>query len=144
MEEQAVFEGFGDGICCGMAVFGEFAERFGVPKATARRIAAGFGSGMGRGSSCGCVLGGLMVLGLAYGNCEEGDLEGKARYGEKRAEFYRRFLARFGAPDCRTLLGHNPADAAELAVIREKGLMRSICAPMVCETCDILRALLED
>ena len=70
---------FKEGICCCQQVFEELAPTLGLDEKTALRIAAGFGSGIGHGLTCGAVTAGLMALGLKYGNHIPGDDEGKAR-----------------------------------------------------------------
>lgn len=49
---------------CAQAVLMSFAEKAGLSEEAAANISANFGSGMKRGSVCGAVTGGLMVLGL--------------------------------------------------------------------------------
>lgn len=50
---------------CAQAVLCAFCEDYGLSREDAMRTAARFGRGMGLGSACGTVSGGLMVLGLA-------------------------------------------------------------------------------
>jgi len=68
-EEQALM-GFGTGVDCSQAVFGEFAAQLGLDRDTALKIAAPFGGGMWHGETCGCVVGALMAIGLKYGQGE--------------------------------------------------------------------------
>ena len=49
---------------CAQAVLVPFAAEAGLDEDAACRLAANFGSGMKRGSVCGAIVGGLMVLGL--------------------------------------------------------------------------------
>jgi C_GCAxxG_C_C family probable redox protein len=55
------------GFNCAQTVLGAFCEDFGLDPITAAKIAAGFGTGMGRtGGVCGALTGGSMVIGLKY------------------------------------------------------------------------------
>ena len=76
-EEEARYRLFDQGFDCAQTVFSAFAEELDLDEETALKIAAGFGGGMHLGDMCGCVTGGLMVLGLKYGWNEEGDAVGK-------------------------------------------------------------------
>ena len=59
---------FLDGYNCSQAVFGAYAEDFGIDFSTAMKISSGFGGGFGRMREvCGAVSGMTMVLGLKYG-----------------------------------------------------------------------------
>lgn len=58
---------FGRHIVCSQQVLAHFADRLGIARESALRIASCFGSGLGRADVCGCVTGGLMALGLAHG-----------------------------------------------------------------------------
>ncbi len=49
---------------CAQAVLCAFSEDYGISRDDAMRMAVRFGRGMGLGSSCGTVSGGLMVLAL--------------------------------------------------------------------------------
>ena len=135
--EEKAFEGFGSGTNCCMAVFGQAAELLGFDVETAQRIGAGFGAGMGLGGTCGCVSGAFMALGLKY---SAGD-----KLNEKKASFIEQFTAAFNGCACTEVLGGlNPAVSEDMAVMVEKGLMRTTCAPAVCKACEILKDLLDE
>ena len=82
---------------CAQAVLMPFGPDAGLEEETAARLTANFGSGMKRGSVCGAIAGGLMVLGL-YG------ADDNAAVGE----YYRRLRASHdGLMDCAELLRAN-------------------------------------
>jgi len=79
---------------CAQAVLLPFAPDAGLDEETAARITANFGSGMKRGSVCGAIAGGLMVLGL-FGADDSASV----------GEYYRRLRASHdGLMDCADLL----------------------------------------
>ncbi|MBQ1343860.1 MAG: C_GCAxxG_C_C family protein [Firmicutes bacterium] len=134
---------FGMGVNCCMQVFSAVAEDIGLSEEEACRIGAGFGGGMGLGSTCGCVTGALMALGYKYGNDGPGQKEKIAVYNEKKRAFLQAFKEECGSTVCPELLdGLNPAVPADKAVIVERGLMKEVCAPAVCTAVDILADLL--
>lgn len=137
------FQNFGKGINCCMQVFGAVVEELDLSVEEARRLGAGFGGGMGLGSTCGCVTGALMALGYKYGN-EEPDQSGQADlFNEKKSAFLTAFTGKYGGTRCPELLGGlNPAVPEDREQIVEKGLMKSFCANAVCAAVEILRELL--
>lgn len=59
---------FMTGLNCAQAVFCAFAEDFGMDAATAEKVSAGLGGGVGRQREvCGTVTGAALVLGLKFG-----------------------------------------------------------------------------
>ncbi len=144
MTEEKALTGFGGGIHCSMAVLGEVAGLIGMDEEEAKKLGSAFGDGMGHGGVCGCVTGAYMALGLRFGNWEEGQTEQMAILSEKKAEFERRFTEKFKSVICPEILGGlNPAKPEEKAVIVEKGLMKTTCAPAVCAAAEILKELLD-
>ena len=137
------FQNFGQGINCCMQVFSAAAEELDLSVEEARRLGAGFGGGMGLGSTCGCVTGALMALGYKYGNEEPGQSDRVALFNEKKKAFLTAFTEKFGSTRCPDLLGGlNPAVPEDKAQIGEKGLMKSVCANAVVAAAEILKELL--
>ncbi len=135
--EEKAFEGFMNGTNCCMEVFSQTAELLGFDVDTACNIAAALGAGMGLGSTCGCVTGAFMALGFKYGAGDELDA--------KKAEFVEKFTAQFKSCNCPEILGGlNPAIGADMAVMMEKELMKTICAPAVCAACAIVKELIDE
>lgn len=59
---------FMTGACCSQAVFGAFAEDFGMDADTAMKVSAGLGAGVGMmRETCGAVTGAALALGLKFG-----------------------------------------------------------------------------
>ncbi len=53
-------------INCAQAVMMVFADKMGITEEQAQALGTYFGSGMGRGRTCGTLTGALMVLGIIY------------------------------------------------------------------------------
>ncbi len=126
MQKKAV-AAFSQGLNCAQSVFSSFSNDLGVDENTAKKIAGGFGSGM----RCGAVTGALMVIGLKYGPSTGEDLEAKADTNEKTVEFLDAFKAENGSILCRDLLGYDILKENELAIIKEKGLFKTLCPKLV-------------
>ena len=60
---------------CSQALFGAFADDFGLDLKTAFKISTCFGGGMRQGGICGCITASLLVLGMAMGFYDSQDRE---------------------------------------------------------------------
>jgi len=140
LSEQAV-ERFHEGYNCAQAVLSVFSEKYGMKKEDAYRIATGFGGGMRCGEACGAVTGGILVIGLKYGNStlEEGNT--KMLCYEKTTEFTNVFRERKGSVVCRDLLGCDIRKPDERKYATENGLFKSICPDLIKEAVEILEEL---
>ncbi|MBR7009668.1 MAG: C_GCAxxG_C_C family protein [Oscillospiraceae bacterium] len=107
---------------CGQSVVIPFAADAGLTEAQALGICANFGGGLKRGSACGAITGGLVVLGL---------------FGiDNPAEYYRRLREQHeGMLDCAELLRKNK----ELG--REK---KPHCDALVYECVELVEELLRE
>ena len=142
MDIAEVQENFGMGVICAQQVLSHFSEKFGLPYEDALRIASCFGSGMGQASTCGCVTGALMAMGLAHGVAGPCSLEQKQSLNARRDAFMAAFAAANGSIECRGVLGHDLTDPQQLAVIKEKKLFTTVCVPLICDTCTLLEEYL--
>lgn len=100
---EALFE---EGYNCSQAVFGAFADRYGLTREQAMKLAASFGGGFGRlREVCGAVSGMALVCGLETGATEGQDAEGKQKNYEMMRKLAGQFRAENGSIVCRELLG---------------------------------------
>ena len=88
------------GCNCCQAVIMCVAEKYGLTEEQAYRLGAFFGGGMRCGEVCGAVTGGLMALGLEYGD------ENNRQCGGSKA-FQKAFKDAHGSLLCRELLERN-------------------------------------
>ena len=93
--DQAV-DNFMQGYGCCQSVVAAFADLYGLDETMAKRIAAGFGGGVGRmRMMCGAVSGIVMLVGLDCGQTEGSDrMKGPVPPGqyvasERTAEYYK-------------------------------------------------------
>ncbi len=131
-----------DNFSCSQAVLEVFCDDFGVDIMTARQLSAMFGGGLKRGGICGVVTGGLMVLGLKYGQTVPNDMETKKASGPIAREFVSRFEAKDHRMDCETLLGVNTSTPEGAAYAKEHDLHRVVCAGLVKDAVEILEDML--
>lgn len=133
-----------EGYSCSQSVFSVYAKEYGLDPALARKIATGFGGGVGRtGNMCGAVSGAILVLGLANGmnSLQEPDWRGKSYSLDKM--FIEKFVSRFGSIQCPDLLGYNMAIPEELAESKRVGAAKKVCPELVRGAAEILEEMLK-
>lgn len=130
---------------CSQALLGAFAEDFGLDLKTAFKISACFGGGMRQGTTCGCITGGLLVLGLAFGFTDPQDKELETYGNRKTEEYICAFRERMqGDIYCRDILGKDISVPEEMAVIRQEGLILQKCPRAFFASIEILEKMLEE
>lgn len=96
---------FKKGYNCSQAVFGAFAEDFGIDFDLAVKLASGFGGGIGRmRETCGAFCGMVMVLDMAQGIDMPNDKNEKALLYKKVQYLAERFKEKNGSTICKELL----------------------------------------
>lgn len=130
---------------CSQALFGAFADDFGLDLKTAFKISTCFGGGMRQGGTCGCITGGLLVLGMALGFYDSQNREQEVYGNQKTEEFIKRFTEKMdGVTDCRDILGKDISKPEDLAEIRKERLILQKC-PRALQICiEILEDILAD
>ena len=119
-----------------------FGQLFGLDRETALKLARSFGSGMGRGLTCGAVTGAFMVLGLSRGAVEKDDRGSRYAAYDRCGEFITRFEVKRGGAACRELLGVDVGTKEGAAAARERKLFSEICPGIVRDAADILAEML--
>jgi C_GCAxxG_C_C family probable redox protein len=106
MKDKEALEYHKKGFNCAQSVFVVFAKEHGISEAQALKVAAGFGSGMGRlQATCGAVTGAYMAIGLKHGKSigDEG-IEKREKTYELVRIFDKKFKEQFKTTSCRELL----------------------------------------
>lgn len=103
---QEAVELFMNGYNCCQAVFGAYADLFGMDREEALRLASPMGAGIGRMREvCGAVSAMALLSGLADGNADPEDEGKKAAVYERVRRMSDEFSAQNGSIICRELLG---------------------------------------
>jgi C_GCAxxG_C_C family probable redox protein len=103
--ERAV-ENFMAGYGCCQSVVAAFADLYGLDDTLAKKVAAGFGGGVGRlRMMCGAVSGIVMLVGLDCGQTEGSDREGKSACYKVVQELLARSKQENGSLICAEILG---------------------------------------
>ena len=103
--ERAV-DNFMQGYGCCQSVVAAYADLYGLDDTMAKRIAAGFGGGVGRmRMMCGAVSALVILAGLDCGQTEGSDREGKSRCYKVVQELLEESKATNGSIICAELLG---------------------------------------
>ena len=99
-------ENFMAGYGCCQSVVAAFADLYGLDDTLAKKIAAGFGGGVGRmRMMCGAVSGIVMLVGLHCGQTEGSDLEGKTACYKVVQELLEQSRQQNGSLICAEILG---------------------------------------
>ena len=94
------------GYGCCQSVVAAFCDLYGLDETMAKRIAAGFGGGVGRmRMMCGAVSGLVMLVGLDCGQTEGRDREGKSACYKVVQELLAQSKAENGSVICAEILG---------------------------------------
>ncbi|WP_400196842.1 C-GCAxxG-C-C family protein [Candidatus Methanarcanum hacksteinii] len=141
LSEKDVDRLFDMGFDCSQIVFGEFAERFGLKKEDAYRIAGCFGIGMAQDGVCGAVSGGMMALGLAFGNDAPEDLSKKDALFKMRDELVKEFKIRNADVNCPELLGQKVHTLEDLMLTRPTGIYKD-CPKYCIDVIEIVEKML--
>lgn len=120
-----------------------FGEHYGVDFTLAIKLGRAFGTGMGRGRTCGAIIGALMVIGLSLGEPSGNDSEARPTAYVLSRELVKRFQESEGTVICAELLGVNPGTPEGLQAARERNLFKDVCPRFVSQVSGILRDLLE-
>lgn len=141
INEENVKELFAKSYNCAQIVTAHFAERLGLDKDTANKMAACFGGGMMEGETCGAVTGALMTIGLKHGHYEENHTSQKEIMAEKSMEFKSKFLKQYNSCKCKEILGYDVSKAEDMEIIAQKNLIMDTCPKLVSNAVDILETI---
>ena len=103
---ECAVENFMQGYGCCQSVVAAFADLYGLDEEMAKRIAAGFGGGVGRmRMMCGAVSALVILVGLDCGQTEGSDREGKSACYKVVQELLAQSKAENGSLICAEILG---------------------------------------
>ena len=103
---QRAVDNFMAGYGCCQSVVAAFADLYGLDEVMAKRIAAGFGGGVGRlRMMCGAVSGLVMLVGLDCGQTKGSDSEGKSACYKVMQDLLAQSKAENGSLICAEILG---------------------------------------
>jgi len=130
--EQIAVALFEQGFTCGQAVLAAFADRHGLDRDAALRVACAFGGGIARtGGTCGAVSGALMAIGLKHGRTRVEDEAAREKTYEATRTFLARFRQEHGSDVCRELLGVDIGTPDGREAATKRGLFVSRCPEFV-------------
>ena len=111
-------ENFMAGYGCCQSVVAAFADLYGLDDTLAKKIAAGFGGGVGRlRMMCGAVSGIVMLVGLDCGQTEGNDREGKSACYKVVQELLEKSRSQNGSLICAEILGLKGYDKAPCSYV---------------------------
>jgi len=142
-------DNFMAGYGCCQSVVAAFSDLYGLDETMAKRIAAGFGGGVGRlRMMCGAVSGIVMLAGLDCGQTEGSDREGKSACYKIVQELLAQSKSENGSLICAEILGiqgHEKAMSSYVASPRTAAYYKTRpCAAKVESAARIFARYLEE
>lgn len=131
-------------IHCSQVIAGQWADRIDVDKEQFMRMTGPLGGGCFHGDICGCVSAALLVLGVACGHCEKGDVLGNNSMIGKITEFKQRFIEKKGSLICCELTGYDFSVPKELEKALADGVLLDQCPSNVNTALEILDEMLAE
>lgn len=115
---QRAVDNFMQGYGCCQSVVAAFADLYNLDDTMAKRIAAGFGGGVGRmRMMCGAVSGIVILAGLDRGQTDGADRKGKSMCYKVVQELLDEFKVQNGSVVCAELLGLNGHEKAQSSYV---------------------------
>lgn len=109
---------FMQGYGCCQSVVAAFSDLYGLDETMAKRIAAGFGGGVGRlRMMCGAVSGIVILVGLDCGQTEGSDREGKSACYRVVQELLAQSQSENGSLICAEILGLKGHEKAQCSYV---------------------------
>ena len=111
-------DNFMQGYGCCQSVVAAFADLYGLDDTMAKKIAAGFGGGIGRmRMMCGAVSGIVMLVGLDCGQTEGSDREGKSACYKVVQDLLAKSKEENGSLICAEILGIKGYEKAQSSYV---------------------------
>ena len=115
---QRAVDNFMQGYGCCQSVVAAFADLYNLDDTMAKRIAAGFGGGVGRmRMMCGAVSGIVILAGLDRGQIDGADRKGKSMCYKVVQELLDEFKVQNGSVVCAELLGLKEHEKAQSSYV---------------------------
>ena len=114
-------DNFMAGYGCCQSVVAAFTDLYGLDDTLAKKVAAGFGGGVGRmRMMCGAVSGIVMLVGLDCGQTEGSDREGKSACYKVVQDLLAKSKADNGSLICAEILGLKGYDKAQNSYVKSQ------------------------
>jgi C_GCAxxG_C_C family probable redox protein len=137
LSEKAV-KRFLEGYNCAQSVLSTMCEHWSIKSELIPKIATAFGGGIGlQGSVCGALTGGVMAIGIKYGDNEPSSRKRLKAY-ELAGIVYKEFEKRHGTVLCRELIGFNLSNPKDLEKAEKARVFETNCVGFVKTMVEIL------
>lgn len=130
---------------CSQGIVAAFQEILGLNDLLTLKAASGFAGGIARqGTTCGALIGGVMVISMKYGRENLEDYETFQRGFEPVVQLCSMFREEFHTLDCRDITGVNMLNPEELKRFYSSGRHDRECATVVGKTARMVAGVLFD
>lgn len=145
MKTSEAVQLFRNGFNCAQAVASVFALDFNMEEDSMRRLACGFGGGIGGMQNvCGAASGAFMVLGLEFGYSKESEKSKKQQMYDIIKDFSEEFSQRNGYLNCCDLLGCDLNSQDGKDYFKSNNLRENVCVKCVRNSVELLEHFLKN
>jgi C_GCAxxG_C_C family probable redox protein len=142
-KSEIAFDTFNKGFNCAQAVFSSYSAEYGLDTSFAKKIGGAFIGGIANnGEVCGAVTGALMLIGLKYGQYNEGDKESKEKTIKITNDYIQKFKKEHGSIICRDLLKYDLSIEEEAQKARESGVFKTLCPVFVKRSVELFEEII--
>ena len=142
-ETELALRFFEEGNSCSQAILAAYCSKVNLDIATALKIGAGLGGGIGRRQYvCGAINAGAIIIGLRHSSGVSGDSESKENTSNIVGEFVLECERALGSSQCKDLLKIDLSNPAEKMAAKDSGLFERVCNNAVEQTAIILEKYL--
>jgi len=141
---EAAVDLFNRGFNCAQAVLSSHCEEYGLSEELAKKLACGFGAGMGyNGEVCGAVTGAFMLIGLKYGKYNEFDNAAKEKTYKLVRDFTEKFKKEYGTIICKELTKYDIVNEEEAVKAKDSGVFKTFCPLLVKRATELAEEILK-
>lgn len=142
--EEKALNYFSQKFHCSQSVLAAFADECGLTEEQALKMGSCFGSGMRQGQVCGACTGGLMVLGMLFGEYDKNEEGARERANRVNDKMMTRFADACGSYICNELLGCDVRTPEGLQHCLDNNLFTEFCPVMVKRAVAIVENIIDE
>lgn len=135
---------FQEGCPCEEALLAAYGPALGISRGQAFEMDLRLAHGIDFAETCGAVTGGLTLVALARVHDGLDSPETRREIRQATSQYLLRFQQRWGAVNCRELLGHDIRTPEGLRLAREEGAFTQVCPKVVRDAAALVDEVLND
>lgn len=135
---------FREGCPCEETLLAAYGPALGISRGQAFEMDLRLAHGIDFAETCGAVTGGLTLVALAQARDGLDSPQNRRTIDHAACQYLLRFQQRWGAVNCRELLGHDIRTPEGLRLAREEGAFTQVCPRVVADAAALVEEVLAD